>query len=230
MKTGILAAGAAALAICIVPSLAADSGAPAPGMWDLVRDLYATRKRGRRNATRSRRAGNAGELQRHAWQKRGVDAEGAGGDQRDVKKEVARLGVYAFSLKGDEDARRAEPGARATGAGAGHAGERKDRVAELEVIGIGSKKVLVFEAQSPELKKRFAFQLDNALRYAPHTLSAQSEGVLAAMGDILAQPDAIYSQLAKRRVAASRSEAVGWHDKEARSGGVHEISYRGEPR
>ena len=49
---------------------------------------------------------------------------------------------------------------------------------------------------SPELKKRFAFQLDNALRYAPHTLGVEAEGVMASAGNVLAQPNEIYSQLA----------------------------------
>jgi oligoendopeptidase F len=195
MKTGILVASAAALAICIVPSLAADSGAPAPGMWDL-RDLYPTPEEWTAERDKIKAQAETLESYKGTLGKSAASMLKALSAISDVKREVARLGVYA-SLKGDEDVRVAENQERVQSAQA-LATLVSEKTAWLnpEVIGIGSKKVLAFEAQSPELKKRFAFQLDNALRYAPHTLSAQSEGVLAAMGDILAQPDAIYSQLA----------------------------------
>ena len=38
--------------------------------------------------------------------------------------------------------------------------------------------------------------LDDELRHAPHTLSSEGEGVMAAAGQVLQQPDSIYSQLA----------------------------------
>ncbi len=185
-----------ALAICIVPSLAADSGAPAPGMWDL-RDLYPTPEAWTAERDKIKAQAETLESYKGTLGKSAASMLKALSAISDVKKEVARLGVYA-SLKGDEDVRVAENQERVQSAQAlSNAGQRKDGVGEPRGHRVsGSKKVLAFEAQSPELKKRFAFQLDNALRYAPHTLSAQSEGVLAAMGDILAQPDAIYSQLA----------------------------------
>jgi len=111
-------------------------------------------------------------------------------------KSVARLAVYA-GLKGDEDVRVAENQ------------ERQQLAADLqtsfgektawvtpEVLAVGAKKVAAFEAQSPELKSRFGFYLDNTLRSGPHTLSTESEGVMAAVGNLLAQPNNIYSQLA----------------------------------
>src|SRR5690348_13774769 len=93
----------------------------------------------------------------------------------DVKKEAARLAVYA-SLKGDEDVRIAANQERLQSAQQlGTLIQEKTAWLTPEVIRIGQKKVQAFEAQSPELKRRFSFQLDNALRYAPHTLSLESE-------------------------------------------------------
>jgi oligoendopeptidase F len=64
-----------------------------------------------------------------------------------------------------------------------------------EVLGVGAKKVHAFEKQSPDLAHRFDFYLDNILRAAPHTLSPESEGVMAAASNVLIQPNNIYSQL-----------------------------------
>jgi oligoendopeptidase F len=65
-----------------------------------------------------------------------------------------------------------------------------------EIIKLGADKVHAFERQSPELARRFGFFLDNALRYASHTLSTEAEGVMAAADSVLHQPNVIYSQLA----------------------------------
>lgn len=112
-----------------------------------------------------------------------------------VRKQVERLGVYA-SLKGDEDVRisanqeRQQLSSALTTA----FGEKTSWVTP-EILAIGAVKVRAFEKKSPELARRFAFFLDDTLRHAPHTLSGESEGVIAAAGDVLQQPDSIYSQL-----------------------------------
>src|SRR5262249_19177248 len=113
----------------------------------------------------------------------------------DASKEVARLNVYA-SLKGDEDVRVAKDQERVQLAQAlqSRLGEKTAWVSP-EVIAIGPKKVHEFEKQSPELAKRFDFYLDNILRAAPHTLSPESENVMAAASNVLIQPNNIYSQL-----------------------------------
>ncbi len=113
-----------------------------------------------------------------------------------INKEAQRLAVYA-SLIGDEDVRDAHNQERVQ-----LAGDLQTRIGEStawmtpEILSLGEKKVLAFEAQSPELKKRFGFTLDNTLRAAPHTLGVEAEGVLAATGNVLGQPGNIYSQLA----------------------------------
>ncbi|HWA91718.1 MAG TPA: M3 family oligoendopeptidase [Rhizomicrobium sp.] len=112
-----------------------------------------------------------------------------------VAKEVTRLNVYA-SLKGDEDVRVAADQERVQ---LGQAlqtrlGEKTAWVS-TEVLGIGKDKVLAFEKQSPDLKRRFDFYLDNILRGAPHTLGPEAESVMAAATNVLVQPNNIYSQL-----------------------------------
>ncbi|MBI3677549.1 MAG: oligoendopeptidase F [Proteobacteria bacterium] len=113
-----------------------------------------------------------------------------------VNKETNRLSVYA-SLKGDEDVRVAANQERVQSAGALATliGEKTAWITP-EILAVGADKVRKFEQQSPELAKRFAFYLDNTLRSASHTLSAESEGVIAAAGNVLAQPNNIYQVLA----------------------------------
>jgi oligoendopeptidase F len=114
----------------------------------------------------------------------------------DAQRAAARLSAYA-GLKADEDVRIAENRERqqlANSLGT-ELGEKTAWVTP-ELIAVGAKKVQAFEKQEPELAHRFDFFLDNALRSAPHTLSTETEGVLASAGDILQQPNAIYSVLA----------------------------------
>ncbi|MBV8800130.1 MAG: oligoendopeptidase F, partial [Alphaproteobacteria bacterium] len=197
MHPFLAAAGALALLTFSFPGLGADAptGAPEAGMWDL-RDLYPTPEAW--SAARDKVKAQTQTLDRY----KGTLGKSAGVMLKalsaisDVKKEAARLAVYA-SLKGDEDVRIAANQERLQSAQQlGTLIQEKTAWLTPEIIHIGRKKGLVFEAQSPELKRRFAFQLDNALRYSPHTLSLESEGVMAAAGDVLAQPNAIYSQLA----------------------------------
>jgi oligoendopeptidase F len=113
-----------------------------------------------------------------------------------AKKESARLSTYA-SLKGDENVKIGINQERVQTAQvlATVIGEKTAWLTP-EIISLGADKVHAFERQSPELTRRFGFFLDNALRYAPHTLGTEAEGVLAAAGDVLSQPDVIYGQLA----------------------------------
>jgi oligoendopeptidase F len=191
------AAGALALLTFAIPGLGADSPArePEAGMWDL-RDLYPTPQAW--TAARDRVKAQAQKLDRYKGTlgKSAASMLSALSAISDVKKEALRLSVYA-SLKGDEDVRVAENQERQQSAQQlGTLIQEKTAWLTPEIIRVGKKKVLAFEGQSPELKRRFSFQLDNALRYAPHTLDLQAEGVMAAAGDVLAQPNAIYSQLA----------------------------------
>ncbi|HEX3944038.1 MAG TPA: M3 family oligoendopeptidase [Rhizomicrobium sp.] len=199
MNRLLATAGALALLTFGMCGVAADapaaSGPPEAGMWDL-RDLYPTPEAW--TAARDKVKAQAQMLDKY----KGTLGKSAGAMLKalsaisDVHKEAARLAVYA-SLKGDEDVRIAANQERLQSAQQlGTLIQEKTAWLTPEIIRIGKKKVATFEAQAPELKRRFAFQLDNALRYAPHTLDVQAEGVMAAAGDVLAQPNAIYSQLA----------------------------------
>jgi oligoendopeptidase F len=113
----------------------------------------------------------------------------------DAHKEFDRLYVYA-SLKGDEDVRIAENQERVQLAQAlGTRLAEKTAWLSTEILQIGADKVHAFEKQSPELARRFDYFLDNTLRAGPHTLSPESEGVMAAASNVLIQPNNIYSQL-----------------------------------
>ena len=65
-----------------------------------------------------------------------------------------------------------------------------------EILELGEAKVRAFERENAELAKRHGFFVDNTLRAAPHTLGLEAEGVLAAAGDVLQQPNSVYHQLA----------------------------------
>jgi oligoendopeptidase F len=113
-----------------------------------------------------------------------------------VRKETARLTVYALLVR-DADVRVPASQERmqlATSLGT----TLSSNTAWLapEVLALGPDKVHSFLQQSPELSHRFGFFLNNVLRAGPHTLSAESEGVMAAANDVLQQPDSIFAQLA----------------------------------
>ena len=113
-----------------------------------------------------------------------------------VRKEMERLLIYAF-LKGDEDLRVASAQERRQQAQALRTAlSEKTSWMTPEIIGIGADKTSAFVAENKALNDRFGFYLTDTLRFAPHTLGVEAEGALAGAGNVLAQPDAIYSQLA----------------------------------
>lgn len=113
-----------------------------------------------------------------------------------AKKESARLSTYA-SLKGDENVTIGINQERVQAAQVlATAIDVRTAWLRPEIIKLGADKVHGFERESLELARRFGFFLDNALRYGPHTLGTEAEGVMAAAGTALSQPNVIYSQLA----------------------------------
>ncbi len=96
------------------------------------------------------------------------------------------LAVYA-GLKADEDVRIAVNQERnQLAASLQTLFNEKTSWVTPEILAIGADKVHAFEKDEPELGRRFGFYLDNILRQAPHTLSSESEAVLASAGDVLA--------------------------------------------
>ena len=113
-----------------------------------------------------------------------------------ANKESVRLSTYA-GLKGDEDLSNSPAQERRQ---LGQAlqteiGEKTAWVAP-EILKMGEKKVHTFLKQNKELATHFDFFLNDTLRAAPHTLSAEAEGVIAGAGNVLAQPYNIRDQLA----------------------------------
>jgi oligoendopeptidase F len=183
------------------PAYAADAAKPVPPamMWDL-NDLYASPEAW--TAAHAKAITEAGKLDGYkgtlgksaADMLKALDAISA------VHKEVDRLYVYA-SLKGDEDVRVAPNQERQQLAQALSATlAEKTSWLTPEILSVGAEKVKSFEKQSADLGRRFGFLLDNILRAAPHTLGAEAENVMAAAGNVLAQPDTIYSQLSNGEV------------------------------
>jgi oligoendopeptidase F len=118
----------------------------------------------------------------------------------DVYRGGGRLVAYA-NLKADEDVRIAANQERnQLAASLLTLYNEKTAWVTPEILAIGADKVHKFEAQEPELARRFGQYLDNTLRQAPHTLSGETEAVLASAGDVFGQPDAIYSVLANAEV------------------------------
>jgi oligoendopeptidase F len=183
---------AACIAIAITaatPTAAAPANASAT--WDLT-DLYPSIAAwdGERAALEKEVAGIArfkGTLGRDAQSMlRAFDTIAL------IDKRVARLAVYA-SLKSDEDVRVAQHQARNQAAStlAAKLGEATAWI-KPEILRIGPEKVEAFIAAEPGLKKN-TFFLRDTLRGAPHTLSPESEDVLAQAGNALGQPGNVYS-------------------------------------
>jgi oligoendopeptidase F len=117
-----------------------------------------------------------------------------------LNKESGRLVVYA-NLKADEDRRVASEQERRQQAQAlSTLIQEKTSWVAPEIVRLGAAKVTALEAERRDLSERFGFYLDDTLRSAPHTLGDEAEGVLAAAGNILAQPGAIHGQLADSEV------------------------------
>jgi len=118
-----------------------------------------------------------------------------------VNKETSRLFTYA-SLKADEDLSNPRNEERKQQAGALNTliGETTAWLAP-EILSLGASQVQAFLHENGRLAARHDFFLNNILRAAPHTLGLEAESVLASAGDVLQQPDSIYSQLANSDLA-----------------------------
>ena len=115
----------------------------------------------------------------------------------DVQRNTYKLGAYA-NLKSDEDLRFAPAIERNQKVQAlrAMADERTAWVAPA-IQALGTDRVNALLTADPQLKARFDFYLKDTLRKLPHTLSPESESLLAAGGVLMAQPNNIYQQLAE---------------------------------
>jgi oligoendopeptidase F len=175
------------------PALSFPQEAPAPGMWDLS-ELYPTPAAFDQALARTRAAADKFASYRGTLGKSSDSMFAALDAMSAANREAQRLFVYA-SLKSDEDVRisaniERKQLAQALGT---ELGEKSAWVAP-EIVEIGAAKVKTFLAANKQLRERFDFFLDNTLRAAPHTLSPESESVLAMTGDVLAQPGTVHTQ------------------------------------
>jgi len=193
---------AAALAFVPVLAVAADTDKPSvpPAyMWDLG-DIYASPAAWTAAQKDTLDKVNKLDSYKGTLGKSAADMLTALSAISAVHKEVDRLSGYA-SLKRDEDVRVPENQERQQMAQALYAalGEKTSWLSP-EILAVGADKVKSFEEQSAELKRRYGFTLDNILRAKPHTLGDEAENVMASAGNVLAQPDNIYSQLSNGEV------------------------------
>jgi oligoendopeptidase F len=164
-------------------------------MWDLS-DLYKSPEAWTAEHDKIQEEAKGLEQYRGTLGKSAADMLKALSAYSHVRKESARLSVYA-GLKGDENVKIAVNQERQQSAQALETLiSAKTAWLAPEILTIGADKVHAFERESPELAKRFGFFLDNTLRAAPHTLGVEAEGVMAEAGNVLNQPNSIYSQLA----------------------------------
>ncbi len=107
-------------------------------------------------------------------------------------KTVYRLFTYAM-LKSDENLGVAENTERKTVAqGLMVQYDAATSWLNPTLLAAGKEKIDAFRAEQPKLNETFGFMLDNVLRAAPHTLSPESEKVLAEAGDVLSKPSTTY--------------------------------------
>lgn len=176
-----------------VHAATAPAAAQPPSVWDLSQ-LYATPA-----AWEAERTAILAELPSLVTLKGTLGKDAAsmanGLDKiTELHRRAAKLDVYA-SLKGDEDTRVGENDARRQ-----LSNSLQNKMGEAtafvnpEIAAIGRAKVEGFIAQEPRLAKDRYF-LENALRLASHTLSPAEESLLAAAGEPLQQPGAIYELL-----------------------------------
>ncbi len=190
---------ASAIACLASASALAAAGAPPDAddpayMWDLT-DLYPSAEAW--TADRDRVAAQAESLPKYKGSLgRSADAmyQALSAISR-AQRQAQRLFTYA-ALRSDENVRNAANAERKQAAQAllTQIAARTAWVAP-EIIAVGPGKIAAFQKASPELRQHFDFYLDNTLRARTHTLGEEAEGVMATAGDLLAQPDNIFSQL-----------------------------------
>jgi len=113
----------------------------------------------------------------------------------DTRRAASRVSVYS-GLAADEDVRVSETQERRQ-----LARSMWSRFSEAtawyrpEILAVGRERIMGFVEEEPELR-RFHHGLDNTLRAAPHTLSDETEGVLAGAGQPLGAGQNVYGLLA----------------------------------
>jgi oligoendopeptidase F len=173
----------------------AKAAAPAPALnWDLS-DLYPDEQSWRAAYDHTRAAAQKlgamkGSIDSAAQLFAVLDANST------ATREYLRVAVHA-GLAGDQDMRVA-PNQERDQLGKSLGTELGEQTAWLapEILALGADKIRSYIASDPRIADRFGFYLDDLLRSAPHVLGTEAEGVLAAAGNLLQQPDTLHSQFA----------------------------------
>jgi oligoendopeptidase F len=185
---GALALSAAAARAAPVPA----GGAP-PETWTLT-DLYPSPE-----AWQAERAAVQAALPTLAAYKGrlGTDAatlRAALQAISDVQRRFARLNVHASIVADSDTAVASAQERRQLAIALGGQINEVTAYVQPEILTVGAGRVAGFQAADPGLG-RFAFELKDILRKAPHTLGAEAEGVIAAAGTPLAGAQQIRTQL-----------------------------------
>lgn len=193
-----------ALALFCATAAGAPAAAPPPMAepevnWDLA-DLYKSDDAWAASLAKTREATQGLERYKGTLGKDAASMRAALVALSDLRREATRLYTYA-KLQSDQDLRVAKGQERVQQAQALlTAIDEKSAWLAPEVLAIGAAKIDAFIAQDAALQRRFDFELHDILRAAPHTLSVEGESILAASGNVLAQPDAVYHQLADAEI------------------------------
>ena len=197
LRAVLLAATAFVALGALSPQAAAQDPAPAPAVqindaiWSLE-DLYATPE----DWTKAYDALKA-DIPNIAPCKDTIVADAASmlsclEKMSAIQKELLRLYTYAM-LKSDENLSIAENNERKSQAqGLFVAFSSATSWLSPTLLAAGKDKIDGFRKEQAKLNDTFGFMLDNILRAAPHTLSPESEEVLALSGDVLTKASDTY--------------------------------------
>ena len=170
--------------------------APTAQRWDL-RDVYPTADAWQAAYAEAVRRVDALASLREAFSRGAAPMLAALTTISDVRREVARLHLYA-ALNADEDLRDARLQERKASMQAlWSKAEAQTAWLAPSIQALGAERARGWLATDAALKSRFDLQIDDALRRAPHTLSPEGEALLAAAGIVLEQPANVYEQLAE---------------------------------
>jgi oligoendopeptidase F len=113
----------------------------------------------------------------------------------DTQRQAARVSAYA-NLKADEDLRETIPQERRQLSQVMWARFNEATAwIQPEILQVGEETIRSYLAEDERLQ-RFAFQLDDILRNAPHTLGDEAEEALAYFSRSMASPNNIYGMVA----------------------------------
>ncbi len=192
-RRDVLAAGAALAVSGATGPRAQTANMAPPATWDL-HELYASPEawaadRAALQAALPALAGYKGKLGTNA-----ATLKAALTAASDAGRKAGRLQLYAGLIADSDTSVASAQERRQLAIALGGQVNEACAYIQPEVLSLGAAKVAAYQKADPGLA-RFAFQLRDTLRKAPHTLGAEAEGVIAAAGTPLAGIQQIRTQL-----------------------------------